>query len=103
MTGKRFLVATVFCAMLLGIGSISSAAEISSDFSTLQIESQELAWGNRGSGRFQPPPPPPHPQRNNSGSRDMRRTGNNRGGYNYDRSGRDTRQITVVRRGGYRI
>lgn len=99
MKGKKFLVAAITCAtLILGIGGTSSAAEISSDFSTLQVENQELAWG-RPNHRHQPPPPPRHRQEIR---RDTRNTGyNNRGGYT---SGRyETRQVTVIRRSSVRI
>lgn len=106
MEGKKFLVAAITCAMLtLGIGGTSSAAEISSDFSTLQVENQELSWGRPGP-RHQPPPPPRHRQEIR---RDTRNTGynnrnagyNNRGGYTSGRH--ETRQVTVIRRSSVRI
>ena len=103
MESKKFFVTAAICAALLGIGGTSSAAEISSDYSTLQVESQELAWGRPGPGRFQPPPQ--HHRRDN-GPRDMRRTGGGYGGYGYDRGRYETRRetrVTVVRRSSVRI
>ena len=55
MGGKKFLITAVTCATLLGISGTIASAEISSDFSTLKVENQELAW--RGGPRSQPPPP----------------------------------------------
>lgn len=56
MTGKTFLMAAILGAVLtFGISGTSSAAELSSNFFTMQVESQELSNRHR-----MPPPPPPH-------------------------------------------
>ena len=60
MKGKNLFVAAIACAtLLLGFSGTSSAAEFSTDLSTLQVESQELAYVRRDPRRMQPPPPPP--------------------------------------------
>ena len=60
MKGKTFLTAAILGAILtFGISDTSSAAELSSDFSTMQVESQVLSSHHRH--RIPPPPPPPPP------------------------------------------
>ena len=56
MKGKKFLVTAMACAaLMLGFGGTTSAAEITNDISTLQVESQELS-SHWGSHRHSPPP-----------------------------------------------
>ena len=48
VNGKKFLVTAITCsALMLGFSGTSSASEITNDFSTLQVESQDLSrhWG----------------------------------------------------------
>lgn len=57
MKGKNFLVTAAVCAaLMLGLSGTTSAADITRDFSTLQVESQNLSrhWG--GSRSHYPPP-----------------------------------------------
>lgn len=57
MKGKTFLMAAILSAVLtFGISGTSSAAELSSNFSTMQVESQVLSHHHR----HIPPPPPRH-------------------------------------------
>ena len=61
MNGKKFLVTAIACAaFMLGLSGTTSAADITSDFSTLQVESQDLSrhWGD--SRRNYPHHPQPH-------------------------------------------
>ena len=58
MKGKTFLTAAILGAILtFDLSGTSSAAELSSDFSTMQVESQVLSSHHRH--RMPPPPPPP--------------------------------------------
>ncbi len=62
MKFKIFFTATILCAALtFGISSTTSAAELSSDFATMQVESQVLSNRSRRIAPY--PPPPPHRDR----------------------------------------
>ena len=64
MKGKKFLVTAMACAaLMLGISGTTSAAELTSNISTLKVESQDLS-SHRGS-----PPPPRHHREIHSGYR----------------------------------
>ena len=85
MNGKKFLVTAVTCAaFMLGLSGTTSAAEVSKDFSTLQVESQDFAgrWGNPG--RHYPPPP------RNPGNRGVY-GGSHQTGWGNSNSGRNSR------------
>ena len=57
MRGKIFLTAAILCAALtFGISGTTSAAELSSDLATMQVEPQVLSQRRT---RVPPPPPPP--------------------------------------------
>ena len=87
---KIFISAIVGAMLTFGIGSTSSAAELSSDFSTLQVESQQTLSNHH---HRMPTPPPRHDNRHydrHGGNFGRTSYGPNRGGGNYN-SPRNTR------------
>ncbi len=89
MKGKLFLTAAIICAALtFGVSSTTSAAELSSDFATMQVEPQVLSNRSR---RIAPYPPPPRHRYERDRYDDYRRT-------NYRNSRRYSRPKTTVRR-----
>ncbi|MBQ9487258.1 MAG: hypothetical protein IJU91_05610 [Selenomonadaceae bacterium] len=93
MKFKIFLTAAIICAALtFGISSTTSAAELSSDFATMQVESQVLSNRSRRIAPVPPPPPPRHRyDRDRDRYDDYRRTG-------YSNSRRYSKPKTTVRR-----
>lgn len=79
MKGKNFLVTAIACAaLMLGFSGTTSAAEVTNNFSTLQVESQDLSrhWGYpRRHDPHQPQPPRHH------GNYDMGRGGHYQTGW----------------------
>ena len=61
MKVAKILTVVIICAMFtFGIGGTSSAATLSNDLSTLQVENQELAARHPVQPHRFPPPPPTH-------------------------------------------
>ncbi len=99
MKGKTFLAAAILCtALIFGLNGTSSAAELSSDIATMQVESKVLSHHHR---HMPPPPPPPHHRydreyygRTGYGNRHD----NNRSGYSNTRNRKVNININVMRR-----
>lgn len=88
MKGKTFLTAAIICAALtLGISSTSSAAELSSDFATMQVESQVLSHHRHRVA------PPPRRRYDRDRYEDYRRT--NYGNSRYRNSRTSVRRVNI--------
>ena len=109
MNGKKFLVTAIACAaFMLGLSGTTSAADITSDFSTLQVESQDLSrhWGD--SRRNYPHPHHPQPPRHH-GHHEMGRGGTHHTGWGNSHKGwgnsgrRSGGSVTTISRRSTRI